>query len=402
MPEQNDLDLERQSLQRRLVQCIERKVSELGPQALLTNTSIYTDTERHAAEHREIFRRTPLLAGLSGDLPQPGSTLVFDAYGPSVIITRQADGSLTAFRNLCPHRGARLVANSGRHEGFVCPFHGWRFSLEGRLQHRAQADAFPDGTNVELDRIAVAERHGLVFIQHEGAGGGIDLKRFLGPMDSLLQAFQLGQAEPVGMDPMTVDVNWKLVVDVSCEGYHVPTTHPQTLSPQLVPFLTVHDHYGRHHRFASPGRTLQALVGVPEHQWPDSDYSAVHYLFPNTVLTVSDAIDGGLPVIAINRSFPVEVGRTHVIYSSYRPVANAANETGKYQDLHRAIVEINRSEDLPMVSSVWQNYASLPTPAPLVFGRNEMILQHYHRDLAVACGIPLPVSADPQESHVKP
>lgn len=393
MSEQDRLNRERQSLQRRLAHCIDRGISELGPQPLLTNTSIYTDTERHAAEHRQVFRRTPLLACLSSDLPDPGSTLVFDAYGPSVIITRQADGGLAAFRNLCPHRGARLIARGGRQDSFVCPFHGWRFDLAGKLQYRALTDAFPDPATVELIRVAVAERHGLIFIQQEGAGGGIDLKDFLGPMDSLLETFQLDQAEPVGMDEITAELNWKLVVDVSCEGYHVPTTHPHSLSPQLVPFLTIHDHYGRHHRFASPGRELKALSGVAEDQWPDAGYSAVHYLFPNTILTVSDAIDGELPVIAINRSFPTEdIGLTRVIYSSYRPVGATVTKTEEYQNLHQAIVEINLREDLPMVTSVWQNYASLATPAALVFGRNEMILQHYHRDLATACGIPLPTA----------
>lgn len=394
MSEQDRLNLERQSLQRRLTQCIDRGISELGPQPLLTNTSIYTDTERHAAEHRRVFRRTPLLAGLSRDLPDPGSTLVFDAYGPSVIITRQTDGGLAAFRNLCPHRGARLITHGGRHDSFVCPFHGWRFDLSGKLRHRALTDAFPDPATVELTRVAVAERHGLVFIQQEDAAGEIDLEDFLGPMDSLLRAFQLDQAEPVGMDEIAAEINWKLVVDVSCEGYHVPATHPHSLSPQLVPFLTIHDHFGRHHRFASPGRELKALAGIAEEQWPDPGYSAVHYLFPNTILTVSAAIDGELPVIAINRSFPAEeIGLTRVIYSSYRPAGTTADKAGVYQELHQAIVEINRREDLPMVASVWRNYASLATPAELVFGRNEMILQHYHRDLAAACGIPLPTAA---------
>jgi hypothetical protein len=53
------------------------------------------------------------------------------------------------------------------------------------------------------------------------------------------------------------------------------------------------------------------------------------------------------------------------------------------------VLDINRSEDLPMVGRVWRNYQSLPDPAPLLFGRNEMLLQRYHADVAEAVGMPL-------------
>jgi hypothetical protein len=237
----------------------------------------------------------------------------------------------------------------------------------------------------------VSERHGLIFVRLDPAGGPIDIDAFLGPIAPLLEAFELAASRHIGQDALLAAANWKLVVDVSCEGYHVPATHPQTLSPQLVPFLTIHDSYGLHHRFASPSRHLAALVGRPEAEWPVGGYSAVHYLFPNAVLTVSDAIDGSLPVIALNRSFPGESpGETRVVYDSYRP---AEAPEGDYAALHAMILGINRSEDLPMIEGVWRNYASAASPAPLVFGRNEQTLQRYHLAVAERVGMPLSTPA---------
>lgn len=388
-----NLQDEYRAMQRRQLDCIRRGSSELGPSVLVTDTSIYTSPERHIAEQARVFRRTPLLVGLSRDLPEPGSSLVFEDWGPPIIILRCADGSLAAFHNRCPHRGGRLQAASGSRDGLVCPFHGWRFDSDGQLAHQPLEEAFNGHADTALSPVAVAERHGLIFIQHEVDHEELDLQTFLEPIDPLLAAFGLEGAEPVGLATEEVTANWKLVVDVSCEGYHVPATHPQTLSPQLVPFLTIHDHFGRHHRFASPGRELQKAVDLEEEHWPDNGYSAVHYLYPNTILTVSAAIDGSLPVIAINRSFPAsDAGSTRTLYSSYRPAESPPVDSEAYLALHQAIVDINREEDLPTVAGAWRNYASLPEPAPLVFGRNEMLLQRYHHDIAEACGLPLPIT----------
>ncbi|GAB3319599.1 aromatic ring-hydroxylating oxygenase subunit alpha [Haliea atlantica] len=396
MSQRFDLNTESRTLRRRLVRTMQQGLSELGPQPLVTNTSLYTDPERHAAEHEFVFRHTPLVVGLSRDVPEPGNTLLFDAYGPPVIVVRQEDGGLAAFRNFCPHRGGQLQASRSKQGGLLCPFHGWRFDQKGHLTHRPLGEAFDQTRKTSLEPVAVAERHGLLFIQHETTEDELDLRGFLGGIDRLLEAFQLDRAEPVGHDTLEVEANWKLVVDISCEGYHVPATHPKSLSPQLVPFLTIHDHFGLHHRFASPGRDLQRLVDLRECEWPPSgtDYSAVHYLFPNTILTVSAAIDGELPVIAINRSFPTrDIGVTRVVYSSYRPMDAPPVPASAYAKLHAAIVNINRDEDLPTVAGAWRNYASLREPASLVFGRNEMLLQRYHGDIAYACGIPLPITA---------
>jgi hypothetical protein len=46
-----------------------------------------------------------------------------------------------------------------------------------------------------------------------------------------------------------------------------------------------------------------------------------------------------------------------------------------------------------MVGRVWANYQRLPVPAPILFGRNEMLLQRYHVDVAEAVGMPLRLPA---------
>ena len=43
---------------------------------------------------------------------------------------------MKAYHNACRHRGVPLVREGGRgnykSQGFICPFHGWRFNTEGK------------------------------------------------------------------------------------------------------------------------------------------------------------------------------------------------------------------------------------------------------------------------------
>ena len=75
---------------------------------------LYYDPETAALEQRAIFERTWQLAGHINDLPEPGSYVTASAGSQSLIVVRGKDGELRAFRNVCRHRGRRLVGDAGR------------------------------------------------------------------------------------------------------------------------------------------------------------------------------------------------------------------------------------------------------------------------------------------------
>jgi hypothetical protein len=79
-------------MQRRMLACIARRESEMTPAPLVVDTALYTDPLRHAAERERLFLQTPLLAGFSLELSEPGSLLHFDAFGPPVFVLRREDG----------------------------------------------------------------------------------------------------------------------------------------------------------------------------------------------------------------------------------------------------------------------------------------------------------------------
>ena len=64
-----------------------RSGTDMAGAPLVLHKSIYMSEKRHEAEKEHIFLGQPLVAGLSGDLANNGDMLIFDAAGPSIIVS---------------------------------------------------------------------------------------------------------------------------------------------------------------------------------------------------------------------------------------------------------------------------------------------------------------------------
>src|SRR3569623_1838450 len=118
-------------------------------------------------EVARLFRPLPLIAAHSSELA-PGQVLAHDSYGVPMLLSRDSEGIVRAFLNVCRHRGMRLVESAQcaqTQASMVCPYHGWTYMLDGRLRHMLHAEAFERCAEGARDLVALpcAERHGLVW-----------------------------------------------------------------------------------------------------------------------------------------------------------------------------------------------------------------------------------------------
>ena len=67
------------------------------------------------------------------EIPEPGDFVEYEICDQSILVVRQADRSIKAFHNACRHRATQLCKGTGRLRAgqIVCPFHGWRWNLDG-------------------------------------------------------------------------------------------------------------------------------------------------------------------------------------------------------------------------------------------------------------------------------
>jgi phenylpropionate dioxygenase-like ring-hydroxylating dioxygenase large terminal subunit len=161
---------------------------------------------------------------------EPGAYVTLDMIRDSIAVVRGKDGKLRAFKNVCRHRGARLLDGAGKCKGsIVCPYHGWTYGTEGELRALPAKRTFP---GLELSRHNLQEVDldvfmGLVFVRVV-SNGGPGVAEMWGDYARLLEPYKLEelQLSDVGIQTEVWPCNWKTAIDNNLENYHVPIGHP--------------------------------------------------------------------------------------------------------------------------------------------------------------------------------
>lgn len=372
-----------------------RNGTPMADTPLVLHKSIYTSQKRFEAEQEHIFRGQPLVAGLSGDLPNKGDMLIFDAAGPSIIVSRGKDGVVRAFLNMCTHRGAKLIEETepwkGNAKKVTCPFHAWTFDTSGNLVGQPGKDGFKDceiGAR-NLIEVPCQEYLGLIFVRANADGHPIDAKAHLGSFGEQLAQLELGRAEAVKKGILLAESNWKFSLDTYGESYHFSTLHKTNIAKVNYNDKCVFEPYDQHHRVEFPKFFVGDLLDKDESEWPETNYGGVHFLFPNTVIFFG-AITPGVFFTQVFRLFPDGVGKTRCHFAVYAPFGIENEEHRKscdttYDMTARVVVD----EDYRVASNGYANLLTAPKDYQVVIGANEIALHDVHRNFAKVIGMPL-------------
>lgn len=191
--------------------------------------SRYTDPAFAAQEREAMWSRVWYLAARVEDVPEPGDFIVYDGPLTSVLVTRDDSGSLHAFHNSCPHRGMRLCDSEGAVGKITCPFHAFRWNLDGTLDHVPSRWDFPQikGDDLPLKRIRLSVWQGFVFVCHDDAAP--PLETYLGRLVTDFENWNFGGRYAAKRLRKIMHANWKACIETFIEAYHLVGIHPQAL-----------------------------------------------------------------------------------------------------------------------------------------------------------------------------
>jgi phenylpropionate dioxygenase-like ring-hydroxylating dioxygenase large terminal subunit len=187
----------------------------------------YRDPELAELEQKRIFARSWQLVGHVSHLPNPGDYLTGTAGVEPVLVLRADDGQLRAFRNVCRHRGSRLLNGSGQcGQAIRCLYHGWTYRLDGELigVPEGRSIAGLDKAELGLFPARVETMCGLVFVNLDIHAQ--PLAEHVAGLPERLAPYNIEGLSPYGEWRGTQPSNWKIVIDNYNEGYHVPIAHP--------------------------------------------------------------------------------------------------------------------------------------------------------------------------------
>jgi choline monooxygenase len=354
---------------------IDNGTTDLGEEDWYEPVENYSSQARFDAERR-LMRRLPIAFCPVAALPELGSYVARNSAGVPIVVVRDLEGNIRAFRNACRHRGMQLAEGSGCTKIFRCTYHGWAYRLDGRLEYVPHDHGFPDldkNQNGLVPVHSVDVQGGLVFVtQDEPVGPGA-----LESLPALLSDDQVLFDSSESED----DINWKLTAEGTLEGYHIKPTHPETFFPYGYDNLNVVEMQGPNARVCYPFRRIEKLRDAPRKNLSlDRMVTLVNRIFPfASVNRLSQHYD----VTLAEPESPTKTRYFH--YKLTLPLPDGAALTDEI--LARAkkdvafLTETGNKEDAKVVTDIQAAIGS-GANTHYRFGRFESAIGHLHKNLA--------------------
>ena len=248
---------------------VSQKYSVIDQETGALERSIYTDEQIYQEELEKIFGRAWLIIGHESQIPNPNDFFLSYMGEDPVILTRDSKGGVHAFLNMCRHRGNRVVrADDGNAKNFMCTYHGWTFSNEGKL---VSVPGLQEAYYGELD----VENLGLVEARLESYAGLVfatwaedapTLEAYLGDMRWYLDV-RFNQRDDgvqlLGPVKWQMPCNWKAPCDNAIgDNHHGIITHASSALVQgQYKGGSNRVYLGHRERFLQPGRQVSAGNG---------------------------------------------------------------------------------------------------------------------------------------------
>ena len=286
---------------------------ELADEIVKIPAENYYDEKRWQKEVDLIFKRLPLVLGVSKDIPNPGDYKALEVVGVPVLISRNRKGEAIAFLNACMHRGAALVeVGKGNARRFSCPYHGWTYTDDGELFGVASSHEFGefDKNCHNLIKLPILEKAGIIWVTLDPKSK-INIENYLSGYDGMLSLFGLENWH-IFDTRVLKGPNWKVAYDGYLDLYHLPVLHKETFGSQMSNQANYFE-WGPHQRVISPYRPQdhndlsnngKSFMDLPVEKWPmDMLMAGVWTIFPHISIA---SFNGGGRSIMLSQLLPGE------------------------------------------------------------------------------------------------
>ena len=212
--------------------------------ACMLPAAAYLDDAVFAWERTHLFAGAWVCAGRSADLAAVGARRAVAIGDDAVLLVRGDDGALRGFFNVCQHRAHELApcGSTSEHRSIHCPYHGWRYGLDGRLLSTPRFDE-----PVDFDRsahglvpVAVEDWHGWIMVNASGTAAPVD--EFLDGIGPHLAGHEPERLVVGATHSYELATNWKLIVENYQECFHCPNIHPELCA--VSPSTSGENHVG--------------------------------------------------------------------------------------------------------------------------------------------------------------
>jgi choline monooxygenase len=358
-------------------------VNEQIESAQTLASKFYTDPAILDIEKARIFRRTWQLVGtLSQDcgdvnglkrtISDPETFFTADVVGEPVVVVRDKQGTLRAFSNVCRHRAGPIALGSGCKNVLRCAYHGWTYTLDGRLIGTPDVDGveFFDRSTMSMFPLRLETWGQFIFINFDP--NAVPLSAYLGKIPEQARGFQFEGLQLAERRDYILNCNWKVYVDNYLEGYHIPIAHPGLMREiDYAQYRT--DTYRYHSQQFAPIRAMKSGDAAERLYDPGIGTREALYfwVFPNLMLNIYP------DNIQTNVIVPLSYDKTLTIFEWF--FHDVASEKSR-ERVKRAIAFSDevQQEDIGLCESVQRGLRSSTYDRGRYSVKRENGVHHFH------------------------
>lgn len=197
----------------------------------------YTDPDFYDWEVENILKKQWLCVGHTSQVAKVGDYLNVTILKEPLIVVRDSNADIRVLSRVCVHRGMDIMPaayghpTQGNRRSFLCPYHHWSYSLDGKLlgapemQQRSNFD--PNSCGLPELRSEVWE--GFIYVTFNPRIEPVH-KVYAGLLP-YVDRWQMGDMEMVASVSWDCDYNWKILVENFMEPYHHLGAHHKTFEP---------------------------------------------------------------------------------------------------------------------------------------------------------------------------
>lgn len=236
--------------------------------------------------------------GLARDIPHRNDWFTATLGGKPIFVQRFEQG-IFGFLNRCAHRGYPLRVGERGNGAVVCGFHHWRYNHEGlALGIPACPEMFgktPREMDARLPPVEIGQVGDFLFGRFVPEGGGPGLEQWLGPMVPILGQVNRWLDRPAGALSCDVKANWRSLVEISFDDYHLVAIHPSTFGKGgYLPVEGVHyERFGAHSAYfrGGDGESLARMLAACEAGTYLPDRYRIFQIYPGFLISFVKALD---------------------------------------------------------------------------------------------------------------
>lgn len=329
-------------------------------------SSLYFDKATLEVEKRAIFYRTWQLVGRLDQLPETGSYFTFDVAGEPVVIVRDRTGEVRGFHNVCRHRAGPVAEGAGCRSSLQCRYHGWTYSLEGKLIGTPEFDGVECFSKEEngLLPVRVEAWEQFLFVNFDKNAPSLAL--FFEDISDMTRKFEVSQMQFVERRDYVIDCNWKVYVDNYLEGYHIPLVHPGLMRElDYANYRTITRRY-----FSLQDAPIKSNGGY--YAANDNQSDALYFwVFPNLMVNINPE------TLSTNLILPLSEEKTLTIFEWFAH----PSRINQAKDNVQATIEFSeevQQEDIKICEAVQRGLRSISYNRGRYSVKRENGLHHFH------------------------